>query len=480
MNKRNWKILYTSYRGMGKKALELVYREMGALILRDAGIYRIHVLACEEAKVHPVGTNAVLLGLYDENPLVRDYVEREEIPEDGYVVRVTENREDPEKKIAVITAFTEQALFYGAVDFVDDYFAAAPPTDHGAITLVDEIFDFSLPNYYSAVSPDFKTRSVFTWGHPLTDYRTFIENMARLRLNELIIWNDYVPLNAADVVAYAHEWGISVIWGFAWGWTRECASTDLTALDKLASDVLTTYEKNYADLPGDGIYFQSFTEFSADRIGDRLVAEAVTDFVNTVSGRILEKHANLRIQFGLHASSVRDHLSYIAATDPRVEILWEDCGIFPYSYDPYEKDEKEFDRTVAFTDEILALRSAGESGVLFKGFATLDWCGDRFVHQVGPFVLGVSSSRLIKHDREMLTPIWRPLQTGWMQNGEAAYRMAAHIRRHGSRVRVGMAGQFSGGVWFAEALCAEIFFNGTRPYEDIFCRVSRRRCVEIV
>ena len=44
------------------------------------------------------------------------------------------------------------------------------------------------------------------------DYRGFFENMARLKLNEIIIWNDYAPTNGREIVAYAHSLGIRVIW----------------------------------------------------------------------------------------------------------------------------------------------------------------------------------------------------------------------------------------------------------------------------
>ncbi len=39
MNKRNWKILYSTYTGMQKKAIELVSAEVGKTILRDKGVY---------------------------------------------------------------------------------------------------------------------------------------------------------------------------------------------------------------------------------------------------------------------------------------------------------------------------------------------------------------------------------------------------------------------------------------------------------
>ena len=54
--------------------------------------------------------------------------------------------------------------------------------------------------------------------------------MARQGLNQVILWNDFAPLNAEEIVEYAHSFGIEVIWGFALGWTEgHCES--VTSLD---------------------------------------------------------------------------------------------------------------------------------------------------------------------------------------------------------------------------------------------------------
>lgn len=482
-NKRNWELVYGSYEGMERKAMELIYQEMGAQILRDTGIYTLHVLACRDVKTLsalPIDKNAVLIGLHQEHPLIRDYIQAEEIPQDGYVVKVMVHPVDEALRLVIITANDPCALFYGAVDYVDDYFTIAAPIHGGAVKLHNEIFDSLLPEYYHASAPAIKTRGIFTWGHPINDYRNYIENMARLRLNQLIIWNDFVPLNAKDIVDYAHEFGIQIIWGFAWGWSRNCKSIDFNTLDQLTDDIIRTYEEQYLNTGADGIYFQSFTEMAEDMIGDRLVAEVVTDFVNQVSGRLLDKYPDLFIQFGLHATSVKDHLSFLANVDPRVEIMWEDCGSFPYGYDPAELEEEDYLQTKAFTDDILSLRETGGVSMLFKGQMVLDWVGDRFVHQAGPFILGMSSERLKRHDREMLKPIWRNYQTGWMLNGKYAHDMARHIHESGKKVTIGMAGQFAGGLWFPEALCAQILWECDKPYEEIFDKVTRRRSIDIV
>ena len=61
IDKRNWKIIYSDYSGMEKKAVELVSKEMGALILRDKGVYTIHVLACEKqsSPIHTLSRSTI-------------------------------------------------------------------------------------------------------------------------------------------------------------------------------------------------------------------------------------------------------------------------------------------------------------------------------------------------------------------------------------------------------------------------------------
>ncbi len=481
MQKRNWKIVYSSYSGVQKRAIELIYKEMGALILRDKGRYTIHVLACENVSTAVIDKNAVVVGLYNENEIIRKHISANEIKKDGYVVKVMDNPENPDLKLVLITANTEAALFYGAVDFVDDYFALAAPK-HGGLLLVDYVFEEKLPDYYISAAPAIKTRSVFTWGTPINDYRDYIDNMARLKLNQLIIWNDFVPLNADDIVDYAHSYGIQVIWGFAWGWTRNCATTDLSSLDALAESVLKTYRENYMNLKGDGIYFQSFTETWEGKtdIEGKSIAEIVVGFVNNVSGKILEERPNLSIQFGLHAMSVKEKLEFIAKTDKRVEIMWEDCGTFPYHYDPEVKDEQAYKDTLIFTDKILDLRDKGKVSMLVKGFMTLDWVGDNFVHQAGPYVLGDAKNSLIEHDKQILTPVWRRFQAGWLKNGKYAYDVINHIYKNRSDATLGMAGQFAGGLWFVEALCAQMLFEADKPYDEILNKVLNRRSVDIV
>lgn len=476
MDKRNWKIIYSDFGGMEKKAAELISRELGQYILRDWGVYTIHVLTCEKENGFPTDCNAVVVGIYSESSVIRELVNESDIPKDGYVVKVIDNPKNPEFKLAIVTAIEKREVFYGAVDFVDDYFASAVP-HNGSLRQTQDLFTKKMPDYYNASAPKIKTRSVFTWGHPINDYREYIENMARLRLNQLIIWNDYAPVNAKDIVDYAHSFGIKIIWGYAWGWSTNCAEISLDTLPELSRSVLDKYEREYADIGGDGIYFQSFTELHCDYIGDTLIAEAVTEFVNRTADMFLEKYPDLFIQFGLHAWSVEKHLDYIKNVDKRVEIMWEDCGAFPYDYEPLINDRAEFDKALKFADDILSLRKCGSAGMLYKGQMILDW--SRFEHQSGPFVLGCSSETIKQHDLAMVEPNWRYYQSGWLKNGRYAYEMTRHIAEN-EETTVGMAGMFAGGIWFSEALCAQILWECDREYDEILDKVSKRRSVKMV
>lgn len=483
IDKRNWKIIYSRYDGMEKKAVELVYTELGSYILRDEGQYAIHVLPCERADVAVIDKNSVIIGVYEENSLVRKYVKEDEIPEGGYVVKVCDSGADDGLKVAVITAKHPIEVFYGAVDFVDDYTVSTAMIDSG-IMLMNRLVDPTLgpfPDYYSSKSPSIRRRTVFAWGHPINDYRKYIENMARLRLNQLVLWNDFVPINAKDLIDYAHEYGIQVIWGYSWGWITKCWTFDPDDIPELQKRVIETFGRDYAPLGVDGIYFQSFTENTGALLKGRLVADLVTEFVNDTVSKLLCEYPDLYIIFGLHAKSVRENLRFVKNVDPRIEIMWEDCGAFPFAYVPEAPSDEEFKSTLDFTDEIISLRSKAPISLLIRGVATMSWIS--FAHQAGNYVIGKSASSVIEHDKAIMRPIWRTLQAQWHKNGAGryAYDMIKHVVSLGRKdVAIGMAGQFAGGIWLNEAVIAEMLWNSEQPYDEILERVSRRRYIEAV
>ena len=478
MQKSNWKIIYSNYDGIEKSAINFISREMGKYVLRNMGEYSLPVLAIEKFDVSQLDKNAVIIGLYGENTLIQKYIKKDEIPENGYIVKVFDNPENEELKIAIIAANEPVNVFYGAADFIDDYFSFAIP-ERADIKYPKELFEGKMPDYKSALYPTVKTRNVFAWGHPITNYKEYLENMARMKLNQLILWNDFAPLNKKEFTDCAHSFGISVMWGYAWGWSLDCSEINLEALDKVSDAAIEKFEKEYAKDGVDGIYFQSFTELEREKIGDKLIAEAVTDFVNSTAEKLLEKFPGLHIQFGLHATSVKDRLEFIAKVDKRVEIIWENSGSFPYNNSPFVKSEKDYEETKSFTEKIINLREEGAFGMLYKGQLRLDW--SKFMHQAGPYIIGDASAEGAQHDREMYKPLWKHFQNNWIKNGRYAYDMTKYIvAKERKDVTLGMAGQFAGGRWFSQALCAEIIYNCDRPYEEIFSKVSARHSVDMV
>ncbi len=470
----SWKIVYSDFSGMERTAAEFLNREAGRLLIRQEGVYTLHVLPLErETADTTIPQNAIVLGTWDESAIIRAHVPACEIPENGYVLKIADNPADPDGSLVLITAHDQRSLLYGAAAFIDRYAPMAAP-DVGGLHFTNRLFDHKLPCCTISSAPRAKTRGIFCWGHSTNDYRTYIASMARLGLNQLIVWNDHKPVNADEITAYAHKFGIELIWGFAWGWIAGCSriqSIDEAYLAELKAQVLRKFENEYAG-QGDGIYFQSFTERQDDSIGGRPIADTVTDFVNDTAGELLRRYPSLRIQFGLHATSVKNRLDAIARVDKRVEIVWEDGGVFPFDpgaarIENPDAFEEKFQETLAFTEKILRLRGTdAPTGIVFKGFMKLDW--ERFVYQAGPYIMGENAPEICEHDRRLRSDAWRAFTADWLQNGDYARRFAERIYEiTKGNVNLCMAATFDGGVYFPQAACAEIFWDPTRTYGEI-------------
>lgn len=477
-----WKILYSRFEGPERRAVELLNREVGRRVIRKAGTNQLHVLPCEAEKAQEkIDGNVIVVGTRSESPIAARFVEAAEIPAGGYAVKVVADPGNEEARIVVITAEDPERLADGAVAFIDDYPARHVPI-HGGLQYPDRIFDFDLPPDLLASAPGFKARSVFAWGHTLNDYRSYLRDLARLRMNRLILWNDVVPLNIADIIRTAHAYGIEVFAGFAWGWIDGCAQIQDIGpkmLADLQASVIRNYEENYRDAGYDGVYFQSFTERADDTIGGRQIAGTVTDFVNATAAELLALHPALKIEFGLHAQSVWKHLGQLARVDPRVEILWEDCGAFPYSYLPVVKDEAAYLEAERFTDRLIDLRPGAPLGLAFKGLATIDWWGG-FVTQRGRFLLGENVPEMTAHDRALRDDAWRTFSAQWVRYGRYALRLARHVHeRTGDSTHLCMVGLLDGGRWLPEALCAEIFWSPLDEWDDLLERVMKRPGLQI-
>jgi hypothetical protein len=138
-------------------------------------------------------------------------------------------------------------------------------------------------------APVIENRGIWTWGYVIHDYQRFLDNMARLKMNMLVIWNDAVPVNIHDVVAYARQRGIRLIAGFHWGWGLP--SLSLVNREHLAAvkrNVLELYARDYQDAGFDGIYFQTNTEHHDLTVGGVSTAAAACAWVNEIGRALLD------------------------------------------------------------------------------------------------------------------------------------------------------------------------------------------------
>ena len=469
MKCRNWKVVYSSYEGVEKRAVEFLARELGERVARDPGVYSVHVLAVEGVDA-PLDRNAVVVGTYAGNPVLRRFLAPGDVPAGGYCVRIVDNPDAEGTQLVLVAGDTPQAVLWGAVDFIDDGLPAIAPK-HDGHTFMTDLFEDPprLAPYESRRAPRTQVRSVFFWGHTVDDYQTHFANLARLKFNEVIIWNEYPPVNAADVVACAHSWGIAVVWGYSWGWSTDCRKIDFAAMDGLVDAIVAEWRAVWRPLGGDGIYFQSFTELSQDTINGHPIADMVVSLVNDACGRILSEDPSQRIQFGLHATSVRSRLGVIDRTDPRIEIVWENCGGFPFNTtSPMDREGD-----LALTRAILGQERP--AGLVFKCQAMLDWSRGRFNHQPGPYLLGNAGPGVLRQDCGMLDQIWRRYTHDWLLNGEVAYDIVRLAQSRSARpVTLNVVGNLVGPIRFPTALVSELFWSADEPYRDILARVLRR------
>ncbi|MBR3502953.1 MAG: hypothetical protein IKO07_01765 [Clostridia bacterium] len=397
------------------------------------------------------------------------------VPAHGYRIAVEAPRDG--RQLARIFGADDVALMHGCMEFCGRYLGQARLARRTANPYYfNPLFtEAPLPQTDYTSAPAIQRRGLWTWGMSVYDWRGYLENMARLRLNEVIIWNDFAPLNGREIVERAHSLGIGVIWGYAWGWDT---TMRLDVSDEAVERIIATYEREYAPLGGDGIYFQSFTETGSETLDGRLIAEAVTEFVNRTAGRLLEKHPGLRLQFGLHAASVKNRLAYIAQVDPRVEIIWENCGDFPYHSLPDHTDAPE--ETRAFTEKIITLRPEGVAGAVLKSMVQLDW--GRFQHQTGPAMLGCGSEAEIEARLPLFRQIWRYVAGEWLAHGEKCLETARQFAANDGAAVYNLVddGLFEREIPLPVALFAECLWDPAREWRDILRETVQRPDIAMI
>ena len=370
-----------------------------------------------------------------------------------------------------VAGFDGAGLLYGAIDLFNIYI--------NPIFYIDvtnnkrQRFDEPLPDFERTSRPSVKERGIWTWGHVIYDWKGFIDNMVKLKMNSLIMWNDFVPYNITEIIDYAHKSGIAVILGYPWGWDQKCRELSLSALDGLGERIYERFINEFSGLDIDGIYFQTITELEDENLGGRVVAEVVTDFVNDTVKRFYETHPNLLIEFGLHATSVKNKLEFIAKVDKRVRIVWEDFGAMPFAYNA--TDIRNYEETKALAVKCANLRGDDDDyGVVTKSVCCLDW--QEFIHPKGPQNIGVSS-RTVRDNRILRkSRVMRLATTGWILNGDKAHdTVKALVKAKSGKLSVNALvedGMFGESIPYSVALFAELLWDSEGDYREIVKRIS--------
>ena len=417
------------------------------------------------------GLRCIYIGTKESNPYIRQHSPFNLTEPESYGILV-------ENDTVLIEGCDDAGVLYGALDFYHKYVVEIEHPHNDNTYWRNPFEKETLPPFSYTSAPCVRERGLWTWGHVIYDYKGYLDNMMRLKMNRVIIWNDFAPVNARDIVEYAHDRGIRVIWGFSWLWDVNCNQFDLNALEGASEQILATYERQYANIGGDGIYFQTFTELSKEHIGGVLIAKAAAELVNRTAAMFYEKYPNLELQFGLHATSVKDRLEFIAQVDPRIRIVWENCGAFPFAYIPRQVEH--FDETKAFVNKIAHLRGSDDRfGAVTKGLVKLDWL--TFEHPTAPQCIGVSS-RLVQEDRIVRKArIWRYIQAYWLSYAEKALEMVRemYLAKKGDLLLCALVedGMFERNIMYPVALYAEMLWDCNADIGELQTRVALRSYV---
>ena len=469
-----WKVVYSSAEGPQGRALETLTKRLGPYFLREGHVATALVLPLERDGGEAVKgkRDLIVVGVPSENATLRRYLRSgggtELVPSGGYLIRtLNENG----RNIVLLAGDTPPAVLWATFDFLD---VVAPQLE---VPLASQHGRYAgtffragkIPAYECRRQPQTPVRSIFSWGHVVDDFNATFRELARARFNRAILWNDQQVVNAREVVECAHSWGVKVFWGFSWGWTLSGKDGNGLDFGKLADDIVGEWRRVWKPMGGDGIYFQSFTETNKDEIGGRSIPEAVTELVNAVSKRIRAESPGTEIVFGLHSNSMKREgaAAAIAKVDPSLEILWENCGGFPF----WEANGKVRPPDTAFCDKILALNPL--VGLAWKAQLRIDW--KHYVPPAGPFMLGCAGERLLARDRAVTEPRMAAFDEDWILNGSLAHGFMRHIRAAGHPPKeLNAVAEYNPPFGFATHCQAELFWNSDDSWDEIAKRARMR------
>ena len=380
------------------------------------------ITVCESENDITDNDNVIYVGTLQSLPALAGLEERRffkaETREEGFSIKVGSSDRTKKRTDVVIQGADPAGVLYGVYEFRNRYLDHLAKYNGYHFEEPLKSFLEQMPHFAMQSAPAIRYRGLWTWGHMIYDYRRYIDNMAQCKMNTLIMWNDSAPLNGREIVEYAHSRGVRVIWGFTCGWGEDVTvdPTNDGDLDYWAKQVVEMYDREYRDLGGDGIYFQGFTETNNKEIGSVSIAALITKWINRISAEFQARHPGLYVQFGIHGTSIGEHYVDMTGMTADVTPVWEDCGAFPFHYDPRNNRGKTAS-TLAFTKKLVDMaKTNGRYGEVLKGFTVLRWHG--FEHYKGRIIVGETDGAYQKKRRTEKEFYWKFAEPYWINHAD--------------------------------------------------------------
>lgn len=473
-----WLICCGKYKGLEKYAVS----ELNKLVQKNVS-YIVRVNNDKISLLELKKYNVILIGTNRTNRYIKKLSSKGIIKfnekKEGYSIKITKSPFNPEKQIIILAGNDNNGTLYAVRDFEHYYydplyFKYNNNYNQDKPGCRFKPFIDNMPEYEKRSYPLVENRGLWTWGHVVYDYRKYLDNMSKWKMNTVMIWNDFAPINAKEITEYAHSRGIKVIWGYSWCWGEKVDLANLDKeLDKWTERVIHTYEEEYLPLGADGIYFEIFTETNSMQIGQKSIAKLAVDWVNHISHALLEIYPDLWLVFGLHTNSIKENYKIMADIDHRVNITWANVGSFPYDYNPDRIDN--IAETLDYTAKIACLRGKNEDfGITVKGMTNLDWTS--FEKQKGQFIMGEADRRIISAKFKEKLSRWKFVEKHWRKNLFCLLNCLKTILKANPK-RITITGLVEDGaweekMWLPVVLFAEAMWNPNVSQNQLIERVS--------
>jgi hypothetical protein len=391
----------------------------------------------------------IVVGRAETNPdigtLTHSGYTKPEQRKEGYTLAYKKN-----KATILVAGADERGVLYGVMDLIHY---------HLRKVWTGEADDFDLHE-----APRLELRGLWLWGGRMYNYEKFFDQMARWKMNFVITWHSRVPKNAVAFRDYAAARGVTVVWGYSWGWEEALDWSKPQDIAQMEDKVVNTFEQQYASLEPFGIYFQSNTEAGV-KPEDR---RKVVDLVNRASARILEKHPKLWISFGLH-QSFKGNQDILKKVDPRVSIMYEDLGGHAFAYYPIAPAGM---TDLSLCTELTSMRGSQEDiGYIFKGFYGRWGGGDPMLNKDEAALQAMADARWQG---------WVDSETGWRANIDDGLSVLKNLieskAKRKSVTLLAEDGLWEVHPWYSVCLAAEAMWNPYRKKDALLKQLDG--CVE--